>query len=450
MIRMTDGEWRVCMKTLIDHVMVLTMNSEMEILEHGYVLMEDDRIKEVGSGVCQTPYDTRFDGECGILMPGMVNTHCHVSMVPFRTMGDDCEDRLRRFLFPLEQEAVTRELVYAGARYGICEMLLSGVTSFADMYYFEDEVARACEELGIRGGLGETVINMATPDSKAPYGGLEYGEAFIKKWKGNPLVTPMIAPHGTTTNSLEMLKKSCELAAAYDVPWTMHVSEMDYEMSYFRESYGQTPMEFLASNGLLDERLIAAHCIHLTEHDMERMEEAGTKVAHCIGSNTKAGKGVAPVKDMVKHNIPVGLGTDGPSSGNTLDLFTQFRLFASFQKTHYHDRSLFPAKEIVRLGTIGGASVLGAEAQIGSIEPGKKADFVLLDSQAVSMFPCYNPYSLLVYSANPSVVDTVWVDGRMAVCHKKLAAADLLQIKKELTEHMKDFYKKADAYRDII
>lgn len=438
------------MKILIKHATVLTMNDRMETYPDGYVLVENQVIREAGAGECHENCDTVIDAKGGIVMPGMVNTHCHVSMVPFRSMGDDCPDRLRRFLFPLELEAMTPELVYTGARYGICEMLLSGVTTFADMYYFEDMVAKACEELGIRGYLGETVIDQETCDSKTPYGGLTYGETFIKNWKGHRLITPMIAPHGTSTNSPEMLQKACELATTHDVPWTMHVSEMDYEMAHFRENYQQTPVEFLYSQGLLDERLIAAHCIHLTERDMELMAEAGAKVSHCIGSNTKAGKGVAPVKELLAHRIPVGFGTDGPSSGNTLDLFTQFRLFASFQKTWNRDRSLFPAAEIVRIGTMGGAAVLGAEKTIGSIEVGKRADLVIMDPDKVQMFPSYNPYSLLVYSANPSVVDTVFVDGRILVRHGALTCVDLGQVRAELMENMQDFYKKADAYRDMI
>ncbi|MEG0368637.1 MAG: amidohydrolase, partial [Hungatella sp.] len=370
--------------------------------------------------------------------------------IPFRSMGDDCPDRLRRFLFPLELEAMTPELVYAAARYGICEMLLAGITTFADMYYFEDQVAKACEELGMRGYLGETVIQMATCDSPDPYGGLVYGEKFLREWQDHPLITPMIAPHATNTNSPEALQKAQQLAQEYEVPWMLHVSEMDYEMDYFRETYDQTPTEFLSAHGLLDDRMIAAHCIHMTEHDLELMAEAGVKVSHCIGSNTKAGKGVAPVKAMQNHRIPVGLGTDGPSSGNTLDLFTQFRLFASFQKTYYHDRSLFPAQEIVRLGTMGGAAVLGAESRIGSIEPGKKADLVLVETQSVMMFPSYNPYSLLVYSANASLVDTVMINGRLLVRHKKLLFTDLSAEREALQKQMGGFFEKAQAYQDLL
>lgn len=441
---------RLIMRTLIENATVLTMDSEYTVFDHGYVLIKDTVIEKTGTGSCGLPYDKKIDGTNKILMPGMINTHSHIPMIPFRSMGDDCPDRLRRFLFPLELEAMTPKLVFLGARYAICEMLLAGVTTVLDMYYFENEVANACEELGMRGYLGETVINMETCDSKTPYGGLEYGKTFLEKWKGHELITPLIAPHATNTNSPEMLKKAYELAREYDTFYTLHVSEMDYEISYFRGHYDKTPTEFLYSLGVLGEKTIAAHCIHMTDHDLELLSETGTKAAHCIGSNTKAGKGVTPVRDMVKAGICVGLGTDGPSSGNTLDLFTQFRLFASFQKTRYADRSLFPAKEIIGLGTMGGAKVLGAEKEIGSIETGKKADLVLVETDSVNMFPLYNPYSTLVYSANASNVDTVFVNGELLVSGKKLVKADFNAIKNELSEAMVPFNEQAAKYADMI
>ena len=268
---------------------------------------------------------SHVDAGGSIVMPGMINTHCHVSMIPFRTMGDDCPDRLRRFLFPLEEKAVTPQLVYWGALYGIAEMLLSGITTFLDMYYFEDQVAEACRDAGIRGFLGETVIGQKTCDSEAPYGGLDYGRKFIQKWKGDPLVSPLIAPHGTNTNQPEFLEKAYALACEYDTLYTLHASEMDYEMDYFAREYHQTPTEFLHALGVLSPRTLLAHCIHMTESDLDRIAAAGASVSHCIGSNTKAGKGVSPVKTMLERGIPVGLGTDGPSSGNTLSMFTQFR-----------------------------------------------------------------------------------------------------------------------------
>lgn len=428
------------MRVLLKNAMILTMDEEMRFYDQGYVLTEGDLIKEVGEKGGNLPdADEIIDAEGGILLPGFINTHGHVPMMPFRSLGDDCEDRLRRFLFPLENEAMTRELVSLASRYGICEMLLSGVTMFADMYYFEDEVAAACEELGIRGVLGETVIGQKTCDSEEPYGGMALAEAFIKKWKGHPLIMPVIAPHATNTNSPEMLQKAYEIAKQYDTLFTLHVSEMDYELAYFREKYDKTPVEFLHSLGILGDRLLAAHCIHLTDHDMELLANSRATVSHCIGSNTKGGKGVAPVKELLARGVPVGLGTDGASSGNTLDLFTQMRLFASFHKTEHRARSIFPAKEIVKLATCEGAKVLHLEKKTGSLEPGKKADLILVETKSVNMFPCHDPYSVLVYSANASNVDTVMVGGRILVRGKKLRYVDLGGVRKALDEAMGAF-----------
>lgn len=435
------------MKILIKNATVLTMDEEMHLYAPGYVLIWDGSIKELGEEKDVLPEaDETIDAGGGILLPGFINTHCHVPMMPFRSLGDDCPDRLRRFLFPLENEAMTRELVSLSARYGICEMLLAGVTTFTDMYYFEDEVAKACEEMGIRGVLGETVIGQRTCDSEEPYGGLLLAEEFIKTWKGRELVTPIIAPHATNTNSPEMLQKAYETALKYDTLCTLHASEMDYELKYFKDEYGQTPIEFLNTLGVLGDHLLAAHCIHLTERDIALLSESRTTVSHCIGSNTKAGKGIAPVKDLLAAGIPVGLGTDGASSGNTLDLFTQMHLFASFHKTENRDRSLFPAKEIVKLATIGGAETLRMETALGSLEPGKKADMVLVETDSVNMFPCYDPYSALVYSANASNVELVMVGGKVLVRGKRLVHTDLKQIRKELEDGIGSFRKAAESY----
>lgn len=443
------------MKTLIRHATVLTMDEKNTVFKNGCVLIDGDRIVKAGEEELQAEMESFgasqiIDGHGGILIPGLINTHCHVSMMPFRTLGDDCADRLRRFLFPLENDAMTRKLVRLAARYGICEMLLAGVTSFVDMYYFEDQVAEACEELGIRGWLGETVIGQKTCDSEEPYGGLAYAENFIRQWKGSSLVKPSAAPHATYSNSPEMLKKAYELSCKHDTLFTLHASEMDFEMEQFRREKNMTPSEFLYDLGVLSGRTLLAHCVYMTDRDMDLLAETGTSVAHCIGSNTKGGRGVAPVPAMQKRQIPVGFGTDGASSGNTLDLFTLFKLFADFQKTAYHDRSLFPAEDIVRIGTMGGAQALHAEKDLGSIEAGKKADLVIVETDSVNMFPCYNPYSALVYSANASNVDTVMVDGQLLVRGRQLVNADLAKIREELRQEMGPFMEAARQYGDML
>lgn len=434
------------MKTCIQNVMIITMNEQKEVIQNGYVVFEDGVIMEVGKedykGIC----DEVIDGHGAILMPGMINTHTHTGMIPFRSLGDDCKDRLRRYLFPLESACMNEALAYHSAKYAIAEMLLAGVTTFVDMYYFEDEIAKATDEMGARAFLGETILDFVTCDSDMPYGGYEYCKWFIPKWLHHPRITPFPAPHATNTNSEDMLKKANELAQKYEVPISLHVAEMDYEMTYFKDKYQKTPIQFLDSINLLHDRLLAAHCIHVNKEDIELMKKKNCTVAHCIGSNTKAAKGVAPIKDMIMQGIPVGLGTDGPSSGNTLDIFTQFQLFAKFHKCEHKDRSLFPSHEIVALGTIDAARALHLEYHIGSIEVGKKADLVLVETDSVNMFPIHDPYSVLVYSANASNVCMVFVDGNCLVKDKQLVNTSLSDLRSNLQKEMYDFVQKATHF----
>ncbi len=432
------------MKTLIKNAWILTMNETLSTYPQGMLIMDNDQISYVGEydALMEQTVDQVIDAAGGLLIPGMINTHAHVSMIPFRSLGDDCPDRLRRYLFPLEIECMNAPLVYEAARYGILEMQRSGVTTFLDMYYFEEEVARACEKLNMRGVLGETVINFPTCDCDEAYGGLAYSEQFMSKWNNHSLVKPIIAPHATNTNDANALKAAHELAVKYDTLISMHVAEMDYEMTEFREKYNMTPVEYLDSISVLSDRLVAAHCIHVNEADMKLMAQRGTSIAHCVGSNMKAGKGIAPVKEMIEHGIDVGLGTDGPSSGNTLDLFTQMKTAVYAQKTHYKDRSLFKAEEIVKLATIGGAKALKMEDRIGSLEVGKQADIVLIETDSMNMFPIYDPYSAIVYSANASNVDSVWING-VQVLKQKQSIFNQKEIKTALMKEMQVFEKRA-------
>ncbi len=501
------------MKTLIKHVTILTMDDADRVLRDGWLLIDGEKIAALGEAEPQSEEggaaasgcssaggssataqaensldsaaasarttaasqpienqqqataarpienllqaevaaDEVIDGRGGILLPGFVNTHCHVSMVPFRSMGDDCPDRLRRFLFPLELEAMTPELVYWGALYGIAEMFLSGTTTFLDMYYFEDRVAEACEQAGIRGYLGETLIGQKTCDSPdAEYGGFAYQKDFFAEYHGarHPRIHPIIAPHGTTTLPPEKLREAHDLAVQYDTIFTLHASEMDYEMEHFR-AMGMTPTAFLDSIGALDAHTLAAHCIHMTEEDLQLLKARGAGIAHCICSNTKAGKGVAPMERARQLGIGFGLGTDGPSSGNTLSMFDQMRMLPNAQKTANHDRSLFPARTIVRAATRGGAEVLHGTAY-GYLAPGMAADLTLVSTAAAHMFPVYNPFSALAYAANAADVDTVFANGRMVVRHGELTTLDLAEIRAHLVEEMKPFMAAAEKYRDII
>ncbi|MCB5955508.1 amidohydrolase [Enterococcus sp. CWB-B31] len=432
------------MTTLIKNVHVLTMDDEMKEYKKGYVLIDEENISAVGEWKEQNiQSDEVIDGSGSLLLPGFVNTHTHAGMIPFRSLGDDVPDRLRRFLFPLEA-FMTKGLVKASSAYAISEMLLSGVTGFCDMYYFEDQVAEVCEEFHVRAVVGETIIDMPTCDSSDHSGGLSYCETFLPKWQGHPLITPAIAPHAPNTNTNEALEKIVEMSKKYDVPITMHVAEMDYEMKELAEKYGLTPFGYLEKLGFMEQPFIMAHCIHMSEDDIALTAKYAetAKIAHCIGANTKSAKGVAPVKAMLEAGLTVGLGTDGPSSGNTLDLFSQMKLFANFHKTYEKDRALFPAKEIVRLATRGGAETLGFH-ETGSIQSGKKADLIMVETESVNMFPIFDPYSALVYSANPSNVQQVWVNGRLLVENHQLVEHDLKQIRSNLYKQMDKFVAEA-------
>ena len=466
------------MKKIIKNGIVVTMNAAGDVWDHGYVMFEDTKILAAGpedelektlqeltaQGILKAGETfEEIDAKRAIVIPGLVNTHCHLGMIPFRGLGDDCKDRLRVFLLPMENQAMDAEMVRLSTRYAIGELLLSGVTTVLDMYYFEEVVAKVMDEMGIRGIAGETVMEKDSCDSKNADEAIERGIALIEAYKDHPRVSGAITPHGTTTCSPETLKRAYEEDVKAGTVFTLHVAEMDYEMTQLREQYNMTPIEFMEHIGVLGPNTLAAHSIRTTEHDVEILAKHGASVAHCIASNTKAAKGVAPVSLMHKHGMSVGFGTDGPASGNTLDLFIQMRMCENFHKNELHDRSAFPAKEVVsnemrmtalfnklkyedpevmpcwkvlRMATIEGARALGLGDITGSIEPGKQADLVLVETDSPNMFPVYDPYSALVYSAIASNVRDVYVAGECLVKEKKLVREDFAKIRNDLREKM--------------
>ena len=439
------------MKKIIKNGIVVTMNAAGDVWDHGYVMFEDTKILAAGpedelektlqeltaQGILKAGETfEEIDAKRAIVIPGLVNTHCHLGMIPFRCLGDDCKDRLRVFLLPMENQAMDAEMAKLSTRYAIGELLLSGVTTVLDMYYFEEVVAKVMDEMGIRGIAGETVMEKDSCDSKNADEAIRRGIALIEAYKDHPRVSGAITPHGTTTCSPETLKRAYEEDVKAGTVFTLHVAEMDYEMTQLREQYNMTPIEFMEHIGVLGPNTLAAHSIRTTEHDVEILAKHGASVAHCIASNTKAAKGVAPVSLMHKHGMSVGFGTDGPASGNTLDLFIQMRMCENFHKNELHDRSAFPAKEVVSMATIEGARALGLGDITGSIEPGKQADLVLVETDSPNMFPVYDPYSALVYSAIASNVRDVYVAGECLVKEKKLVREDFAKIRNDLREKM--------------
>ena len=434
------------MRTRIENITILCCDKDLTTYYNSSLTFENDRIIAINENV---DYDECIDGKNGILIPGFVNTHTHLSMIPFRSLQDDLYDRLRKFLFPLEKESMTHELALKSAKVGVIESLLSGVTTFMDMYYYADGLAQTYDEMGVRAVVAQNMINQSMCDAKDEVEAFELAKEFYYKWKDHPRIIPALGPHGTTTLTSDTLKKISKFSKENNILKSMHVAEMDDEMAYFRNQQ-TTPIQYLESIDLLDSNFISVHTIHPTQEDINILQKHNVAVAHCIGANTKAGKGIPPLKEMVEAKLRIGLGTDGPSSGNTLDLFVQMNSVAKCHKVHNHDRRLFPAKQIVQMATLGGASVLHLDHLIGSLEVGKKADLVLIETDSINMYPNHDPYSLLVYSANPSNVDSVWVDGVLKVRHKNCVDIDVKQLKQECIEASTQFNQSIERINQSI
>lgn len=404
---------------------VLTMNSTGEVHEKGYVLVEDSRIVAVGSG---DPPDEgvkeRIDAEGGIIMPGMVNSHTHIAMALFRSMADDRKDRLRKVLFPLEARAVTPELVYHASLHATLELIRGGVTTIADMYYFEHECARATAEAGLRGVMGETIVNFSAPDAEEPYGGIDYTRGFLSDWRDHPLITPAIAPHAPYTVDDAHLVESADFAEAEGIPIMMHLAEMPFEVEGIRSEHGVSPVRHMGDIGFLRSNLVAAHCVFTDGEDHRLLRERGVGVAHNITANLKGGKGVAPVPAMVEAGLRVGLGSDGPMSGNRLDILSQMREVAHVHKGVGRDPTILPARRIAELATVGGARALHMEERIGSLEPGKEADIVVVSTDDPALTPLHDPWSVLVYGANADNVRHTMVAGRLLMRERRIEHLD--------------------------
>ena len=419
---------------LIKNATVLTMNSKKEIIENGVVAIKGNRIVALGDEKVLSKYKGKkvIDVDGDIVMPGFINTHTHVSMVPFRSLADDVPDRLSRYIFPLENKLVSRDLVYKGAVYGILEMVSTGTTTFADMYYFEDEVAKAAELIGVRGVLGETVIKNPVADAKEPYGGISYAEEFIKKYKNSELVTPAFAPHAPYTVEEEYLKKVTELSKKYDVPVLMHIAETENEVKQIKEKYNMAVIEYLNSIGFLTDKVVAGHVIFVNDSDIKILKEKNVGIAHNMVANIKSAKGVSPALKMFDEGLRVGLGTDGPMSGNTLDLVSQLGYVAKVHKLETKDRAAMPPYKVVEMATIGGAKALHMEDKIGSLEEGKLADVIIIDTKSLNMQPIYDPYSAIVYSMLPGDVKTTIVNGKIIMENKKIKTYDVNKARKDL------------------
>lgn len=425
---------------LITDATVLTMDSRKTQYDNGVVAVRGNRIVAVGRSQLQEEYraSTVLDVDGDIAMPGLINTHTHVSMTVFRSLADDVPDRLHRYIFPLEARLLSRDMVRIGANLGNIEMLKGGVTTYADMYYFEDEVAKTVDRIGMRAILGETIIKFPVASAEDANAGIEYTLDLIRKYKSHPRITPAFAPHAPYTNTLGTLRRVARLSLEYDVPVMIHLAESEREAQYVSGlSNGQTPVQYMDSIGALNANLIGAHMILVSDSDIELVVESQMGVAHNMSANIKSAKGVSPALKMYDRGVRIGLGTDGPMSGNTLSTIDEFNQVAKVHKLVNKDRAAMPPVKVVDMATMGAARALHMEDRIGSLEAGKLADIIVIDTKAPNMVPMYNPYSVLVYSANSANVRHAIVDGRILMRDREILTVNEVEIINEAVKFTK-------------
>ena len=400
---------------------VVTMDAEFRVIEDGAVGIEGDVITQIGK---RADLDTKargakktIDARGTLVLPGMINGHAHAAMSLFRGVAEDhsLDDWLQRYIFPAEARNVTEDFVFWGTRLGVLEMLRGGVTTYADMYYFEDVVARVTKEAGMRGVLGETILDFAAPDHKTPAAALAYTEKYIERWRGDPLITPAVAPHSIYTLSTETLKSTAALARATGAPILMHIAEAPFESEQSRLKHGGSPVDYLERIGLLGADVVGAHCVWVDATDISTLLRRGVGTVHNPSNNMKLASGVMPVVDLLTAGVPVGLATDSAASNNNQDLFQEMNVAAKLQKVTRMDPRALPARQVVEMATIGGARALHLDKQIGSLEVGKQADVVLIGTGATHSTPMYNVYSQLVYALNAHDVLTVVIAGKIVM-----------------------------------
>ncbi|MFN2134520.1 MAG: amidohydrolase family protein [Candidatus Promineifilaceae bacterium] len=418
---------------LLTGATVVTMNDDYDVWHNGAVAIRAGTITAVGPAetIAQS-YRAKETMDCQgqILMPGLINAHTHIPMTLFRGLHDDLRlDVWLGYLMPLEREFVTPDFVRLGARLACAEMIRGGVTTFADMYYFEDAIAEETDLIGMRALLGQTILIFPAPDAASYEEGLTHCRRFIEKWQGHARIQPAVAPHAWYTATPELLRACTDLAMAFDVPLHTHVSETALEVEDCRNDHHMDVVSWLRRHGILKTRLIAAHCVHLDRSEMFQLKEAGAGVAHCPTSNLKLASGIAQVGDMLELGLNVGVGTDGPASNNDLDMFEETRLAALLAKTASGDPTVLPARQALEVATIGGARALHMDATVGSLEVGKAADIAIVDVSGVHNQPHFqhNPeaiYSQIIYAAKASDVRHVLCDGQWLLRDGELQTID--------------------------
>jgi 5-methylthioadenosine/S-adenosylhomocysteine deaminase len=415
---------------------IVTMDARGSIIEDGAVAVHRGRIVAVGR---RAEVDRDFAGRetiearGRIVMPGLINGHTHVPMTLFRGLGDDLDlnEWLTKYIFPAEAKNVTEDFVRVGTRLGLAEMIRGGTTTYCDMYYFEDAIADETAKAGVRGVLGETVIDFPVADNKTFAEALAYSEKFIEKWRGHALITPAIAPHAPYTVSEEHLKTVRDLSNRLRATVLIHVAETRKEVEDVTRDHGASPVAYLARIGFLYDRVIAAHTVHLTTEEIGLLQRLGVGAVHNPQSNMKLASGVARVPEMLRADLSLGLGTDGAASNNDLSMWEEMDTAAKLHKLTTNDPRVVSAREVLEMATIRGARALHLERETGSLERGKRADLIVVDTDALNQTPMYNIYSHLVYATKANDVRTVVIEGRVVMRDRRLLTLDEEAIKRD-------------------
>jgi len=428
---------------LVTNGTVLTLDAGDTEIINGAVAIAKDTIVAVGPkdefgawSVSQV-----IDADGGIIMPGLINSHTHAAMTCFRGLADDLQlmTWLNDHIFPAEAK-LDDQKVYSGALLACAEMIMSGTTCFCDMYLFEDAVARAAKKAGMRAVVGEVLYDVNSPNYGPIENGFKYTQKLIDTWQDDPLVTIAVEPHSTYLCAPQLLKKAFDLTQSFNLPLVIHLAESKSEIDQIKERYSRTPVEHLAELGVLAPNVLACHCVELTENDIALLQRFDVKVAHNAESNMKLASGVAPIPRLINEGICVGMGTDGCASNNDLDLFQEMDSVAKLHKAKSLDPTVMDAATVLKMATIMGARALGLDPVIGSLETGKKADLIIVDTNKPHLTPMYNPVSHMVYAAIGSDVTTsiingtvVMQDGKIKTMDIKAVMDDVNRIAKEIT-----------------
>ncbi|MFP7753417.1 amidohydrolase family protein [Thermodesulfobacteriota bacterium B35] len=407
---------------------LLTMDRQGTIIEEGGLAIGGDTILEAGPAdelKARYPGATLLARPHGLIMPGLVNVHTHAAMACFRGLADDLPLMrwLQEYIFPAEAR-LTGEMVYHATRLSLCEMIRSGTTSFCDMYLFAGDVARAAAEAGMRAWIGEVLYDFPSPNYGELENGLHYTDELFAAWAGHELITITVDPHAVYTCSPELLTRLARVAEEHDSLYVIHLAETEDEVNTCRERYGCSPVEHLDRLGILNRRVLADHCVRVTDDEIALMAERGVRVAHCPESNLKLASGVAPVVRMLAAGIAVGIGTDGSASNNDVDMFGEMNTAAKIHKVTTMDPTAMDAATTLHAATMGGAAALDAGQRIGSLEAGKKADCIVLDMDQPHLTPVYHPVSHLVYAARGSDVTDSVIGGRLVMENRRLLTLD--------------------------